>query len=357
MLRLRRIACAVALITLVGGAGGALRSQPSAVPKPWPYPQKLAMVQRNVLPKVDGRLDHMACDPASKTLYVAAFRNNSLEVQRVSDSTTVQSIDGLSEPSGVLFIPEPRRVVVSDFRGVHVFTADASGKLTEERVVPFDAAPDNIRYDAATKRVYVGHAQAIGSFDIETGERHSDIKLPGAPEAFVLEPGKSKIFVNVPSKQAVVVVDRETRSVTSEWPLANAEQKFAEANFPMALDEANHRLFVATRFPARLFVLDTESGKQIAQIADICKDADDCWYDAQTRRVFITGGGGPGAISVIQQDDADTYKLEFSVSTASGARTSLLVPEQRRLYVAAPRLGDDQAYIFVYMIGPREGEQ
>ncbi len=121
----------------------------------------------------------------------------------------------------------------------------------------------------------------------------------------------------------------------------------------MALDEANHRLFVATRAPARLIVIDTANGKEVARLADICKDADDCWYDPTTRRVLVTGGGGPGAVSVFQQDSPDEYKLEFTTTTASGARTSLLVPAQRKLYVAAPRVTDDQAYIFVYLIGPR----
>jgi hypothetical protein len=360
----RRILRALALLLPACGAVGLAPIQP--VPNPWPYPQKLAMVQRDVLTNVDGRLDHMALDPTTKVLYVAAYRNNSLEALHVPDSTTRQSIPDLSEPAGVLFIAESRRVVVGCDGGVHIFKAAADGKLTAERMVPIEGAADNIRYDAAAKRVYVGHAEAIASFDIETGERGPEIKLPGAPEAFILEPGTSRIFINVPSKQTVVVADRATSAVTAEWSLVFSDGKppaegepaalilnIVEANYPMALDEANGRLFVAIRYPARLIVIDTKSGKHVGQVKDISKDADDCWYDATTRRVFVTGGGGPGSISVIQQDSADDYKLEFTTSTASGARTSLLVPEQRKLYVAAPRLGDDQAYIFVYLIGPR----
>lgn len=338
-------ACAVASLAA---------SQP-AIPNPWPFPQKLAMVQRDVLANVDGRIDHMAFDPVSQCLYVAALRNDTLEVLHVPDSITLQSVTGLSEPAGIVFIAESRRVVVASGSSARVFKADAAGKLTPERSVEFNSETDGVRYDEKAKRVYVEHADSIGSFAIDTGEKGPEIKLPGAAEAFILEPGSARIFINVPSKHAVVVADRDTHAVTAEWSLVDKDEDRAAvaANFPMALDQANHRLFVVTRAPARLIVLDTTSGKQVAHVDDVCKDADDCWYEPATRRVLISGGGGSGAVSVIQQDDADDYKVEFTVTTVSGARTSLLVPEQRKLYVAAPHLGDDQAYIFVYLIGPR----
>ncbi len=363
---LRRTLHAFGFVLSACIAVGLAPSQPNPVPNPWPYPQKLAMVQRDVLTNVDGRLDHMALDPTTQILYVAAYRNNSLEALHVPDSTTRQSIPDLSEPAGVLFIAESRRVVVGCDGAVHVFKAAADGKLGSERKIPIEGAAGNLQYDAASKRIYFSHAESIGSFDIETGERGTEIKLPGAPEAFILEPGTARIFVNVPSKHAVFVADRATSALTAEWSLIFLDGKppaegeapslilnILEANYPMALDSANERLFVPIRYPATLIVFDTKTGKHVCHVKDICKDADDCWYDAATRRVLISGGGGPGSISVIRQDSPDDYRIEFTTPTASGARTSLLVPEQRKLYVAAPRLGDDQAYIFVYLIGPR----
>ena len=63
--------------------------------------------------------------------------------------------------------------------------------------------------------------------------------------------------------------------VTATWPVVTAK-----SNFPMALDEANHRLFVGCRRPAKVLVFDTGSGKEIASF-DTVGDTDDLFYDAR----------------------------------------------------------------------------
>jgi hypothetical protein len=50
------------------------------------------------------------------------------------------------------------------------------------------------------------------------------------------------------------VINRKIHAI-SRWTLSLG------ANFPMALDEPDHRLFVASRAPARLAVLNAQSGR------------------------------------------------------------------------------------------------
>ena len=83
----------------------------------------------------------------------------------------------------------------------------------------------------------------------------------------------------------------------------------------MALDEANHRLFVGTRSPAKLLILDTETGKPITSL-DSSGDADDIFCDAKIKRIYLSGG--EGAISVFEQINPDNYKLLGKVDTAQG---------------------------------------
>jgi hypothetical protein len=113
----------------------------------------------------------------------------------------------------------------------------------------------------------------------------------------------------------------------------------------MWLDESSRRLFVGCRKPAKLLVLNTDSGKTVAAV-DCVGDTDDLFYDAATKRVYVSGGDG--AISIIEQVDADTYRPAGTVKTAAGARTSLFVPELRRLYVAVPHRGNQGAEIRVF---------
>jgi hypothetical protein len=138
----------------------------------------------------------------------------------------------------------------------------------------------------------------------------------------------------------VAVVDREKRSVIATWPLESAA-----VNFPMAVDDADHRLFVGCRKPPALIVLDSDSGKEIASVA-IDGDTDDVFYDAKASRVYVTCGAG--FIDVLDQEALLPYSLVEKIPTASGARTSLFVPELNRLYLAVPHRGHQQAEVRVF---------
>jgi DNA-binding beta-propeller fold protein YncE len=174
------------------------------------------------------------------------------------------------------------------------------------------------------------------------------VKLPGAPEGFVAEPGGGRVFVNLPKAGKVAVIDREQNAVTAEWELPEG----ARGNYAMAMDVEKQRLFVACRKPARLFVLDAATGKSVASL-ECAGDADDVWFDAgATKRVFVVGGAGSGEVTAIKQEGADSYSADFKVKTAPGARTGVLVPEMRKLIVAAPNSGDDPGYVFFYLIAP-----
>ena len=115
----------------------------------------------------------------------------------------------------------------------------------------------------------------------------------------------------------------------------------------MALDDANHRLFIGCRKPARLLVLDTATGKQVAEV-EIVADTDDLFYDAAARRIYVSGGGG--AVTVVEQKDADHYQAVASIPTAAGARTSYFIPELKRLYVAVPHRGKQASELLVFSV-------
>ena len=86
----------------------------------------------------------------------------------------------------------------------------------------------------------------------------------------------------------------------------------------MWLDESHRRLFVGCRRPAKLLVLDTDSGATVASL-DCVGDADDLFYDEPEKRIYVIGGDG--AISVIDQVDADHYRQAGEMKTAPGAGT------------------------------------
>ncbi|HEV2352454.1 MAG TPA: YncE family protein [Terriglobia bacterium] len=314
-----------------------------AVPQP-SQRNALRLVQTIPLPNVEGRIDHMAVDVPGERLFVAALGNNTLEVLDLRVNKWLTRITGLKEPQGIFFVPRENKLFVAnaDDGSLKVFDGTSYKLLSTEH---FSSDADNVRYDAARNQIYVGYGEgALGILDAATGGKLAEIPLGGHPESFRLEESGTRIFVNVPgANHSIAVLDRVKRSTIATWTLA------AQSNFPMALDEANHRLMVVTRRPARLIVLDSQSGKLVASQPAV-SDADDVFYDAAHQRVYISGGGG--FIDVFNQRDPDHYALIAKITTAPGARTSFFVPELHRLYLAVPHRGNQTAEIRVYEVQP-----
>lgn len=288
----------------------------------------LALAGTVPLAGVAGRIDHLAVDARGQRLFVAALENHSVEIVDLASGRRSGTLPGLPEPQGVLYLPEFNHIVVACAGDGSVRFYDGNS-LQGVRTVDLETDADNLRYDPDAKCIYVGYGNgALGAIDAVTGKRVGDVDLQGHPESFQLETHGSKIFVNIPSVRQVAVIDRRKQAVIATWPLVKLRD-----NFAMALDEVHGRLFVACRTPAKLVVLDTETGDVVAS-ADCAADADDLFYDAAAQRVYLSGG--QGRIDVFEQTDADHYKLVSSTTTAAGARTSLLLGQLKSLYVACP---------------------
>jgi DNA-binding beta-propeller fold protein YncE len=298
------------------------------------------LVQTIRLPGVEGRFDHLAVDLPGQRLFVAALGNNTLEVLDLKRGTRAHSVGGLHEPQGVAFAPDLHRVFVGNGEGGTCDLLDANTLTPIGRVPDLNDA-DNVRYDAAARLVYVGYGRgALAVIDAASGKRKGEIRLAGHPESFQLEKAGPRILANVPSAGQIAVIDRGKQSVIASWPVRGAG-----ANFPMALDEKNHRLLIGCRRPARLLVYDTRTGHQVAT-AEIVGDADDLFYDSVRRRVYVAGG--EGLITVLQQQAGNQYTTVAKISTAAGARTGLFVPELDRFFLAVPHRGSQPAEVRAY---------
>ena len=291
---------------------------------------------------VEGRIDHFAFDPAGERLFVCALGNNTVEVIDLRSSQRIHSITGLGSPQGIAYIPESNRLFVANDKGGVCNIYDGNSLQPVGQFSLKDDA-DNVRYDVATKQIYVGFGSGgIAIINSAEGKQVGSIKLAAHPEAFELEQHGNRIFANVPNARQVAVIDREKREVITRW---NTDLAFG--NFPMALDEADHRLFIGCRLPSKLVVINTDAGDVVAKI-DISGDCDDVFYDGKRHRVYAICGAGK--IDIIEQADANTYNASAKIDTAKGARTGLFVPERDTLFVAVPHGGSQQAEIRCYQI-------
>jgi DNA-binding beta-propeller fold protein YncE len=305
-------------------------------------PSPLRLEKIIEMPEVQGRIDHMSVDVKGHRLFMSALGNNTVEVIDVKDGKRIKTIAGLKEPQGVLYVPDNDRLYVASGKdgSVRIFDGTSYGLL---KTIEYGDDADNLRYDAGRQRVYVGYGSgAIGEID-NRGEKAGEIKLDAHPESFQLNKDDSRIYVNLPKSHKIAVLDRDKHSVVTTWGTG-----IALANYPMALDEADHRLFVVTRFPARLLVFNTDTGKTVQSLS-VVGDCDDAFYDKARKRIYASGG--EGAISIFEQKDADHYGDAGRITTVKGARTSFFSADLDRFFLAVRREGSQPAAIRIFTPG------
>jgi hypothetical protein len=149
--------------------------------------------------------------------------------------------------------------------------------------------------------------------------------------------------VNVPDAGQVVVVNLAAAKQDGSWQVPDAA-----SNFPMAVDDTGAVLAVVFRRPARLVLIDTATGAVKASL-DACGDADDVFFDARRRRIYVSCGAGK--VDVFQQEGA-AYRPAASIDTSSGARTSLFVPVADRLYLAVRAASGEPAAVWIFRPEP-----
>jgi hypothetical protein len=313
----------------------------------------LELRSRIPLANVDGRMDHVGVDVAGQRLFAAAFDNKTLEIIDVQAGKQAHTIAGLNHPQQTYFDAPSNHLFVSSSGDGTVKVFDGSTfALLQTTQLASDA--DNMRFDARNKHVVVAYggekflngqvARGQGLKDgalaiLDTaGKKLGQIQTDGHPESLAVEKNGKRVFTNVPDKKEIVVGDLVNYNVLAHWALPGCE------NYPMALDEEHHRVFVMCRGSGNLLALDSESGKQVASMPlTPSASSDDIFYDASKGRIYVLARivqkdnprtPGPGIIEVFQQKDADHYERIESFQSGFGGQTGLFVPEWNKLFVA-----------------------
>jgi DNA-binding beta-propeller fold protein YncE len=212
---------------------------------------------------------------------------------------------------------------------------------------------DASAYDASTKSLYVvnGGKDAklpnayISVIDVDAGKTVGEIKVDSDDvEGMVFEESGPRMFVNVRGNGTVEVFDRTNRSLLATWPISQVGKKPTA----IALDDVSHRLFIGTRDPAKLIVLDTNSGKDVSSYPAAAM-VDDMAFDGQRKRIYFAG---TEFLDVFQQADADHYDRVGHVPTSFRAKTGVLVPELNKFYLAVPHHEKQVAELRVYDVLP-----
>jgi len=296
------------------------------------------------LPNVKGRIDHIDIDIKGQVAYIAALGNNTLEIVDLKAGKVTGTITGLDEPQGVAYIAKHQEIFIANGGAGECGFYNAL-TLKKTGSIKFNDDADDVRYDADADKIYVGYGSGgIAIIDAASHKQTGNILLPAHPESFQLDAKTNKLWVNLPGSGMIGVADLKQLKLTAKW-----SKMFPRSNFPMAYDEAQHRVIVGYRLPAKLVIYNSETGQEIFS-ASMAGDADDLYWDRNSKEIFISGGGGE--VNIFKQAGNTTYKQIADIKTRSGARTSLLVPELHVFLIAARTEGEKQATLLVYKIKP-----
>jgi DNA-binding beta-propeller fold protein YncE len=302
-------------------------------------PIALELESKISLGNISGRIDHLAIDVNRQRLYVAELGNDTIGVVDLKARKMVQTLSGFKEPQGLGYEPTTDSVYVANggdgtvgiYRGADLAPI---GKLA----LGEDA--DNVRIDSASHHVLIGHSHgALAMIDPVSRSIIADIALKGHPESFQIADDGRRMFVNIPDKREIAVIDSRANRQTASWRTSGLN-----ANFPLAIDADRHQVLVVFRNPQTLGVFDIKDGRLLSTV-DTCGDSDDIFLDTPRGHLYVSCGEGYIDVMSAQQGG---YVRMARIETVRGARTALWVPAIDRLLLAVRASGSEPAAIWVY---------
>jgi DNA-binding beta-propeller fold protein YncE len=303
----------------------------------------LKLVATTPLPGFTGDLDHFGLDLKGNRLFLASEDQKTIEVFDLHTGQRINSIPGFGQPLTMAYLADSNHLIVTDGGDADAVELVDCKNYKIINTLKLGHGVDHGVYNPVNKYFYVenggepdGKTHVLSIIDTESFKEVGEVSgLPGnSNEGMVIDRAGKKLYVNLTGTDEIGVIDLDTRQMVARWPLSDAHVAHA-----IALDEANHRLFTATRKPAQFIVFDTNTGRIVTTLPCVGVNSD-MSMDFARRRIYVTGSE---TASVFEQRDADHYQHIAEVPTAYRAKSSIFVPELKRLYVADSGKGKPEA--------------
>ena len=302
----------------------------------------LKLVATTPMPGFTGDFDHFGVDLKGNRLFLAAEDQKTVEVFDLRTGEWIHSIKGFGHPLTMAYLAESDRLIVTNGDTDDVALVDCK-EYKILKTLKLGKGVDHSALNPINKYLYVengaapdGKTHSLSIIDTKTFRIVGEIPgLPGeSNEGMIIDRAGRKLYVNLTGSDEVGVIDLNTRQIIARWPLPDAHVAHA-----IALDESNHRLFTATRKPPQFIVFDIDTGKVVISLPCVGVNSD-MSLDVARKRIYVTGSD---TASVFEQRDADHYEHIAEVPTAYRAKSSVFVPELKRLYVADSGKGKPDA--------------
>jgi hypothetical protein len=275
----------------------------------------------------DGGWDYLTVDSAARRLYVS--HNTHVVVVDLDKNAVVGDIPDTPGVHGIAIAKDLGKGFISNGRGNNVTIFDL-GTLKATGTVATEMNPDDITYDAGSKRVFAfnGRSKSVTVIDAKSGMAVATIALPGKPE-FAVADGKGKVYDNIEDTSEIVEIDAAKAVVTKKYALTGCEGPSG-----MAMDTKARRIFsvCGNRVMA---ISDPDKGAVVAT-PPIGAGSDGVIFDPGAG--YAISANGDGTMTVVQQMGGK-YEVVENIATERGARTVAVDEKTHRVYTPTAAFG------------------
>jgi YVTN family beta-propeller protein len=287
------------------------------------YAQSNYKIVNKIHVEGNGGWDYISVDEINNRIF--ASHATIAQAVDIKTGTLAGSIPDTKGIHGIAVANDLNKGFTSNGRdsSVTVFNLKTLEVITKIKVTGKN--PDAILYDAFSHRIFTFNGGSSSSTVIDAKENKviATIPLDGKPE-FSVTDGKGTIYVNIEDKSSINVINSTELKVMKRWSIAPGEEPSG-----LALDKETHRLFSVCSNKL-MVVSDAENGKVLTTlpIGDRC---DGVAFDPYYKRAYSSNG--EGSVTVVQESDADHFKVLETITTQPGARTITVDKTSHHLYL------------------------
>ena len=274
-----------------------------------------------------GRWDYTILDADGSHLYVT----RSIHMQGIDTATgkVVMDVPNCAGAHGVALAPALKRLFISNGEGSVQVVDSSTGKVLGMITAPDDA--DCIIADPASQQIlaFCGDAGVMFplAMDVDpAGKGKPTLDLHGKPE-FAVADGAGHVYNAINDRDEVVFIDTTTNTIMSRHPLAPGKSPTG-----MSMDAEHHRIFIGCR-NQKLIVMNSDTGAILADFP-IGHGVDATAFN----QGLAYASCGDGTLTVLKEDNPDTYHVAEVAKTAPGART-MAVAADGTVYLPCAEMG------------------
>ena len=256
----------------------------------------LVTVANVPLPGGTSRFDYQSLDATDHLLFISHMGAGRVVVFNTATRTVVADLHGFPEATGVTAVPALHRVFVSvtghwwnqAFFGGSIAVVNSTTLKTLARI-PAGMFPDGSAYVPEMKRLFVsdemGRTEAV--IDTATNRRIATIPLDGEAGMTAYDPVTRRIYVNVQTRNELLAIDPVTDQIAARYPLPAA----CHHNHGLLLDVPVRLAFIACDHNARLLVMNLHT-MQVTAVHRVGRNPDVLAIDLQRKRLYVASESG-----------------------------------------------------------------